>query len=239
MAVNVQADARDSKWEKLNTTLNPDVVRGVIAQETRNWGFWLLVMGFAQLAATNLLDSVWGVALILVGAASFYLRSAAMLPVYGVTMAWAMISNISSGDPRWIVLGLFQGYWSFKTFRQFILLRSASSRLGIGLGADTPDRSSQAAAILPWAGCALSAAAPIGLVALIIAAAAWPLLTGQEMNEQMVGMAYLALMDSACLGLALGVAAHLARYRWRLVSILAGIGGGLMLGLFLLLIILS
>lgn len=239
MEVNVQAQGRDSNWQKLNTTLNPEFVRGVIAQETRSWGLWLLVMGFVQLIASNFLDPVWGVVLILLAAASIYFRSAAMLPVCGVTMAWAMISNISSGNPRWIMFGLLQAYWSFKTFKQFILLRRATSRLGIGLGADTPDRSSQVAVIFPWASCALSAMATIGLVAVIIAVVAWPVVTGQELGEQAILVALAALLDSAVLAIALGVAALLARYRWQVVSILAIIGGGLILGLFLLLAILS
>ncbi len=239
MTAQAQVKERKVNWQELNTTRDPEFVRGVIAQETHNWGFWLLVMGFVQLIAGNFLDPVWGVLLILVAAASFYFRSAAMFPVYGVTMAWAMISNISSGDPRWIVFGLFQGYWSFKTFGQFILLRRAASRLGTGLGTGSPDRSSQAAAIFPWAGCALSAVAAIGLVAVIIAAAAWPVLTGQKLGEQAIVLPLAAVIDLAVLALALGVAALLARYRRRLVSILAVIGGGLMLGLFLLLVILS
>lgn len=239
MVTDVTANNRKIKWQELARTQDPEFVRNVIARETRNWGFSLLLLGVVQLVASNFLNPVWGVAVILIGAASFYFRSAAMLPVYGVTLAWAMVSNVLTGQVQWIIFALFQAYWALCTFQQFMILRRATSRLGIGLGIDSPVWTDRAAGVFPWVGCALSAAAPIGLVALIFVIGLSSEFTGQEMSEQTVGLAFMALTDSACLGLALGLAALLARFRWRLVSILAVIAGGLMLGFFSLLMLLS
>ena len=76
----------------------------IASERTRSWGRWLIVMGVIQLVASQFLDPGWGVLLMLVGVASFYFRSLAMLAVYGVIMAWAAISNafggIGSDDPR-------------------------------------------------------------------------------------------------------------------------------------------
>ncbi len=235
MAAQVQAGNRKISWQKLNTTQDASFVRDVIARETRSWGSWLLLFGLLQFVPGRSVDPVWGVVLILIAAGSHYFKSAAMLPVYGVTMAWAMVCNLTTGDPRWIVLGLLQAYWAFTTFRQFAAIRGAAQRLRIGLGAGAAGRADRAVGIFPWAGCALSAASATGLVVAIILIAVWPELTGHEMSEGMVDIASAGLLDSACLGVALGVAALLARFPRRAVSILAALGGALLLGFFLLL----
>lgn len=216
-------------------TLDPEWVRTSITQETHKWGLWLLAMGFAQLIANAVLDPVWGIVLILIGLASFYFRSSAMLPVYGITMAWAAINNVLSGDLRWAALGLLQFYWAIATFREFRVLRRALSRLGISSSTGAADSSDRAAGIFPWAGCALSALAPIGLITLILVAVVSILLTDQEPSEQAINVAYTVLVDSACLGLALGIAGILSNFQRRVASILATVGGGLMLGLAVLL----
>lgn len=239
MTTQVQAEERVSNWKELDTTLDPELVRNVIAHENRNWGYSLLVLGFVQLVASNFLDPVWGIVLILIAAISFYFRSGAMLPVYGTTLAWAMVCNVLSGEAQWVILGLLQAYWAFTTFRQFLTLRRVTSRLGIGLGADAPVRPDRAASIFPWAGCALSAVSLFGLVALIVVLVVSYVLIEQEPSEQAVYLAYAVIMDSACLGLALGLAALLARFHRRLVSILAVLGGGLMLSFFLVLTLFS
>ncbi len=234
----LQAEEDRSIAQQLETTLDPEWVRAFITRETHNWGFWLLVMGFAQLIARNWLDPVWGVVLILIGAASFYFHSAAMLPVYAVTMVWAMVSNISSGDVRWIGFGLLQGYWAFTTLNRFLSLRHATKRLAIGLCADAASASDRAEVIFPWAGCVLSAVSVLGLVVLIVAIIVASVLTEIEPSDQMLNLIYAGLVDAACLGLALGAAALLARFRWQAVSVLAVLASGLMLGFSLVLVFL-
>ncbi len=94
MTIQTRTGERKFTWQELDGTVNPDLVRGVIAEGIRNWGYGLLLLGFIQIIANNFLDPAWGVVLILVGAASFYFRTAAMFPVYGVILAWAMVNNI-------------------------------------------------------------------------------------------------------------------------------------------------
>ena len=230
MTAQAPAESRKITWGQVAETEDPGLVRSVIARETRSWGTWLLVLGVMQLIRMRDIDPIWGVLLIVVGAASFVFRSAAMLPAYGVLLAWAMISNLSSGDGFWMALGVVQAFLAFCTFRGFLLLRRATGRLGLGLGADPPERPDRAAAVFPFAGCALTAAAFVGVVVLIVGAGVWYALDEGGPSEQALGTAVVVLTDLACLGLALAVAALLARYRFRTVSILAVMGGALLLG---------
>ena len=119
------------------------------------------------------------------------------------------------------------------------MLRRATSRLDIGLGADLPARSDRAAGVFPFAGCAFTVAAFIGIVGLIVGAGVWYAVNEQEPSEQALGTAMVFLTDLACLGLALAVAALLARYRFRAVSTLAVVGGALLLAGVLVLAILG
>ncbi len=239
MVTQVQTKNRKITWQELNTTRDASTVRDVIARETRNWEASLLVVGLIQIVASAFRDPGWGILLIVVAACSYYFRSAAMFPVYGVTIAWAMICNLLSGDPRWMAFGLLQGYWTFTTFRQFLMIRGATERLGIGLNAGLPDRADRAAGIFSWTGCALSAAAWLGSVSLIAVVVISYALTEQAPDTQVLEITADALMDSACLGLGLAVAAILSRFRRRPVSILGALGGVLFLGFSVMLVFLG
>ena len=229
MTAEASGESRKITWRQVAETSDPEIVRSVIARETRGWGTGLLVLGIMQLTGMRDLDPTWGVLLIVVGAASFLFRSAAMLPVYGVLLAWAMISNLSTGNWYWMAFGMLQAFLTFRTFQGFLLLRRATSRLDIGLGAVLPARSDRAAGVFPFAGCAFTAAAFIGIVGLIVGGGVWYALNEQELSDQAVGTAAVFLADLASLGVALAVAALLARYRFRAVSILAVVGGTLLL----------
>jgi hypothetical protein len=229
MTAEAQAEGRKIDWRQVAETEDPEIVRSVIARETRGWGTGLLVLGVMQLTGMRDLDPTWGVLLIVVGAASFLFRSATMLPVYGVLLCWAMISNLSTGNWYWMAFGVLQAFLAFRTFQGFRLLRRATSRLDIGLGADLPVRSDRAAGVFPFAGCAFTIAAFVGIVGLIVGAGIWYAVNEQGPSEQILGTAMGFFADLACLGLALAVAALLARYRFRAVSTLAVAGGALLL----------
>lgn len=113
---------------------DPVALRLAIAGETRTWGIALLVLGGIHQIANGILDPGWGVLLIAVGLASLYFRSVAMLVIYGMTMAWAMISNGLSGQVGWTGFAALQAYFTFRIFRQFVLLRRAELRLSSASG---------------------------------------------------------------------------------------------------------
>ena len=64
---------------------------------------------------------------------------------------------------------------------------------------------------------------------MIVGTVIWYAVNEQGPSEQALGMAMVFLTDLTCLGLALAVAALLARYRYRPVSSLAVVGGVLLL----------
>lgn len=227
MAAEVQAGSRKIDWKLVAETADPAVVRDAIARETRGWGGTFLVLGILHLMPGFAdLDPVWGVLLMVTGAISYYFRSAAMLAVYGVLLVWVAVTNMLSGEWFWMGFAALQAYLAFRTFRLFARVRRATVRLGIGLG-DCP--SDRAAAVFPCAGCALTAAASIGLPVLLIGLGIWSTINAQELNDESIGTAALALVDLGGLGMAMAVAALLARYRFRAVSILAVVGAALML----------
>jgi hypothetical protein len=52
-----------------------------------------------------------------------------MVPVYGVTMTWAAISNLLSGNVTRMVFAVLQVILAFSTFRRWVLLRRCVARL--------------------------------------------------------------------------------------------------------------
>lgn len=128
-----------------------------VLKEVRSWGFWLLGVGAVHLVISGFLNAAWGILLILVGLASFYFRTAAMLVIYGVTLGWAAISNLSSGQSGWMAFALFQGFLAVRVFWQFLRFRRAEAESRLASIAETPESEAtveRAARIFPWVGCA-------------------------------------------------------------------------------------
>ena len=175
-------------------------------------------------------DPTWGIVLILVGLVSFVVRSGTMLAVYGVTLAWAAIMNLLSGDALWMVMGAVQVVLAVVTFLRFGLLRTTVRRLGSDLGADQAGRPDRAAALFPFAGCGLTILSFAGMIG---AAVAIGLAEGNSTlwSDQVVGTLYDGLLGVACLGLAFAIAALAARFRYRAISILTTVGFAVILAL--------
>ncbi len=155
MTAEASAKSQKTTWGQVAETEDPEIVRSVIASTTRRWGTYFLMVGIFQLIGAMPMaqrDPVWGVVLILAGAASFLFRSASMLVVYGVLIAWVMVNNLLSGNWYGMVSAAVQAFLALAALRRFLLLRRATSRLGMGLGADMPARSDRAAGVFPFAG---------------------------------------------------------------------------------------
>jgi hypothetical protein len=230
------------------------MVRFTILRQTRSWATWLLVMGVVQLVANSFLDPGWGIVLIAVGAASLYLRSLAMLPVYGVTMAWAAVSNLAAREIWWSGFALLQFYWAFSVFRQFLSLRGVATRMTTAaLGGMAPRGASgrwespiepvvgpdRASKVFPWAGCALSGVAGVALIAVLVGFLVYTAISEGSPGDAALRIGLSLPLNMGVLGLALGVATVLMRYRYSVVGLLAIIGGGVLLAGFLALIILG
>lgn len=235
ISIGKTSAARRTDWKQLPTVTDPDALRSLIASQVQAWGGGFLLMGAVQLIPGTNLDHVWGVILILAAGMSFYFNNAALLPAYGVLLAWAALSNLLSGEWLWIGFAVLQTYWVFQTFQQFAILRRAAARLGIGLEAESLHHADK---LLPGAGFAFTTLGWLGF-GLWWAVLFWYAFNEQALSDEAVGTAFMAVIDLAVLGLAFAVAALAARYRFRPLSILAIVGAGLLLVCFAALMLLG
>ncbi|MEW5941576.1 MAG: hypothetical protein AB1750_18070 [Chloroflexota bacterium] len=117
----------------------PAVVQGAVVAESkvlmqrelRNGAFAMLFIGVLQMISAGGF-SPWGFLLIGVGLAAFYFREAPMFIIYATTMAWAALSNLLSAESGWIVLSLFQIYWTTNYFDSSVAINAPKSRMSHG-----------------------------------------------------------------------------------------------------------
>lgn len=200
-----------------------------VLKEIQSWGFVLLILGAVHIFASGFLNSSWGILLIVVGLASFYFRSSAMLVVYAVTLAWAGISNVMSGEGGWIFFSLIQGYLAFRIFRQYFNFRREESAIGneiqdINIGKLAPERSEK---IFPWAGCLLGALSLIGFTSIFFGVIIYVIATEDENVPEFLGFTEGLIINFGVLGFATGLASILSNYQWRVIAIL-GMAAGIL-----------
>ncbi|MCA9870999.1 MAG: hypothetical protein H6649_14265 [Caldilineae bacterium] len=200
-------------------------------KELRTWSLTLVFWGVISLAVSGL-DSAWGVLLLLVAAMAFVFKDAAMFVVFGVTLAWAGLSNLATMEGSGIVFGLIQAGLAVQIFRKYRYFRAADNQAPA-----QPEYSdeqpvapaSRAARVFPPLGCLFSVLAAAGALAFLVAVI---VLVIQEIPFEIttgVALAIGLVIDLAVLGLAVGLAALVARFRWRGLSILALIVSALIL----------
>lgn len=149
---------------------SPVNAHALMQREIKSWGYWSIGLGVVHFLASGTLSVSWGIVLLIVGAASFYFREAAMFVIYGVTMGWVAVSNLlNSGPGAWWILALLQFYWSFQLFRHFFAFKKAQAALSTpeANSSATAD-SSPAARIFPWGGCLLGGLSLIGFGAMFV-----------------------------------------------------------------------
>jgi hypothetical protein len=190
----------------------------------RSWATWLGIIGIAQLAISHL-SGPWGVVLLLVAGACMLFKVTGMLVVCATLLAWAAISNMISGELRWIGFGVFQVYLSYSTIRQYLQFR----RWERAIAAAADAGSDQAAGlprsvhhVFPWAGCGLSILAAMGLIAGFVGS-----VVSTPAEPAWAGWVIQLGLDLAVVGLGVSLASLLAGYRWKLVAVLGLVGSGI------------
>lgn len=198
----------------------------------RSWGIWLLVLGALHLVSLGFLSAPWGILLIVVGLASFYFRTPVIFVLYAVTLAWAALSNILSGQTGWIVFAIFQFYLAMRVFQQFLHFRQTEAEHieldteGVSGSALASER---AARVFPWTGCLLGSLSLTGLVAVFVAAVILVESSGSTTVPSFLGLMEGLVVNLGILGFAVGLASLLSGYRRKLVAILGMIAGVLTL----------
>jgi len=98
-----------------------------INKEIRNIGIVLIVLGIIHLFLQNVLSSMWGWALIVIGIFSLFYRSKNMILFLGILLIilgiWNISNSIMTLSPFWIMLGGFQIYWGIKEISRFNLIK--------------------------------------------------------------------------------------------------------------------
>lgn len=210
-------------------------------KEIRTSAFWLIGVGVVSIVASGFLSAAWGILLIVVGLASFFIKDAALLVVYGVTLAWAALSNALGGIHGqgwgWAAFSLLQIYLVIRVFRDYRGFRRVQSEWQ---GMPHPDDQAAAAPsrvvrAFPAVGCLLGALALVGVVILFVAlldVVGW-------LEVEDVGPALEFVINLAVLGLAVSLAGLLARYRPKVLAVLGIIANSIVLLLYVALALLS
>jgi len=224
--------------DKAPDTATADATYAAMLREQRSWGWWSLGLGILHLVSLafsrQFLSAPWGILLLVVGAASFWFRDSAMFVVYGVTLGWAGLSNMISGQAAWLGIGALQLYLTYRVFKQFLRFRRAQADyVAVHFGADrpTPPVLNRARRLFPWAGCLLSA---FGLTSLVVAFAAAMIAIAlssslSAMPEKTLDFLIGLVVNMGVLGLAIGLASLLSRYRRKALAVIAIVTSSLML----------
>lgn len=197
-----------------------------IRKEIRSWGVTLLIFGVLHIIASGLLSAPFGVMLLVVGLASFYFRSASMLVVYAVTLAWAGVSNLMTGEWIWIGFAVMQGFFCFRILRRFSRFRQAEQALeakdDVAASGLTPERTAK---IFPWLGFFLGGLSLVAFVGAFGSAIVYAIVSESETLPAVLNLVEGLAVSSGILGFALGLASVLCRYRWKIVAILGMVAG--------------
>jgi hypothetical protein len=211
---------------------NAQAAHLAMLKDIRSWGIWSLAWGGLSLITSGIFSSPWGILLIIVGLASFYFRTAAMYVIYGVTLAWAALQNLTGLHGAWILFSLFQVYATVRVFMNFCHYHKVELEVIRASLAQAPETlsASRAARAFPWIGTFLGIFSFIGFVFVFLLSI---LIAYQRGNSGSVPgyLTYLLELDInlGVLGFALGLAYVLANYRPKLLGILAIIAGSLTL----------
>lgn len=207
----------------------PTVLPSTILKEIRSWAVTLLILGALSIFASGVLSAPWGVMLIIVGLASFYFRSSAVMVVYGVTLAWAGVTNLISGQGFWIGFAILQGYLVFRVFQKFISFRQAELSLGEqdsdpnGL---TPKRSAN---VFPWVSGLLGFFSLLGFVGIFVGMVIFIVVTKSQVVPQFVIFLEGLIVNFGVLGFAVGLASILSKHPRKIVAIVGMVTGVLTL----------
>lgn len=189
-----------------------------LRRETRSTGFWMLVWGVLSLVASGIFNASWGVMLIVIGIASFFIKDVALLVVYAVTMAWAAVWNLLSsyldGTWTWAIFSLLQFYWAVRIFQGYARFRRAKAELSIEAAGDGRVRR-----VLPVTGCLFSILAAVGVVTWTVSI----MLVGPGVlnaSEDVFNLTMNLIINLAVLGFALCLGALLSGYRYKAITII-------------------
>jgi hypothetical protein len=218
----------------------PYMAQTAMLKDMRSWAWWLVGFGVLNLfiAGTNGIGWAW--LLFMVGAAPFIFKDAVMYILYTVTLAWAGISNLISGQTGWIFFSFLQFYMAYQTFRSYTRFQKLQDEIArTPVIEATPAKHTWLVApkTFPWLGGLLGIGSLTGLVLMFGILLALGIMGAQEPSETLFLLAWQFVVNAAVLGMAVSLSALLARYRYKAASIFGLIGSCLVLIIWLILVV--
>ena len=188
-------------------------------KQVRSWGITLLFWAVLSLVMSGTLSAPWGILLLLVGGASFFVREASMFAVYAVTLVWAALRNVTGGSLLWLAFGGLQVYLAYTVFRDFVRYRQVEADY-LAYRAQTapqePPPPQRAARVFPVAALAL------GILALLGEVGSWlgldAAVLGTAAATSLRPWLFELRWNLALLGLSLGLASFLSKHRAKLLA---------------------
>ncbi len=92
----------------------------LMLRKIRSWGLILFGIGLFHLFASGILNAPWEIILVVVGLAAMLFKSSVIFIVYAVGLIWAVVPNIATFHPLWMLLGIGQLYMAIRITRDFI-----------------------------------------------------------------------------------------------------------------------
>ena len=185
----------------------------------------MLVLGVIHIFMSDFLSADWGVTIIIVGLASFFFRSSAMMVVYGVTLAWAGVSNVLTGRTVWIGFALLQWFLAFRVFRRFFQYRVTEKYEDESEVEAVRLTSKRTEKAFPWIAGGLGILSLLGFIGVFLAVVIIAVVSGEENTSRVFYFIECLTMDMALVAFAIGLSSILSKYRLKGLAITGMITG--------------
>jgi hypothetical protein len=210
--------------------------QAIMNKDIRSWAVWLLLIGVIHIFTSGFLSAPWGVLLLIVGLASFFIRDRVMFIVYGVTITWAAISNLISTQAVWIMFAIVQVILAISLFRKFFhygnVLKDVESS-PINNPASATEPGSRVPRLFPIIGFLLGIASIGGFIACAILLMFIPFRPEMDPVILILEFGLELMVNIGVLGVAISLSALLAKYGSNLLNAGGIISGGLTMLIYL------
>ena len=216
------------------------MVQAVMLKDMRSWAWWLVGFGVLNLFLAGINGIGWAGLLLTVGVASFLFKNAVMYVLYTITLAWAGISNLISGQTGWIFFSLLQFYMAYQTFRSYRRFQKYQNGITRTLVIEAASGKRTwfiAPNVFPWLGGLLGIGSLGGLALSFGIPVAISLIGAWEPPDTLLLLAWQFVVNAAVLGVAVSLGALLSRYRYKAASVFGLVSSSLVLIIWLLLIV--
>ncbi len=218
----------------------PSMAQAVMLKDMRSWAWWLIGFGALHLFTAGVNGVGWAGLLFIIAVGSFVFKDAVMYVLYTVTLAWAGISNLVSGQTGWIFFSFLQFYMAYQTFRSYKRFQNLQDGIArIQMAETVPAKRTWFVApkVFPWLGGLLGISALAGLVLSFGVLFAIGLMGAQQPSDTLFILAWEIVVNAAVMGMAVSLGALLARYRYKAASIFGLITSSLVLIIWLILVV--